>query len=360
MIIGIDASKLITGNPTGVEVVTADLISAILRNDKNNTYWLYSSKPLPEHWLKNDNVKNVVVPGKRLWTQLYLSHELKRRPPEAFWSPSHILPNNLPKKSVATIHDLAFSLFPQSYPLKEQLLSLLAVKKAIKHASQLVAVSQQTKKDLKKYFKVPGENIEVVYHALRSDFVSSDKDLATLYPGLDKYFLYVGRLELRKNLPNIIQAFALFNRTHPEVKLVLAGGQGYGYATIKKLIKKTRLTDKVVLLNYIPAENLSALYKGAIGLVFVSQYEGFGLTILEGFASNVPVLTSNFGAMAEVAGPAGLLVDPKDTKAIAKGMQDLYTDEKLQEILIAKGKNQLLKFDWDKSAQKMIELWNRL
>jgi len=360
MIIGIDATKLMSPNPTGVEVVTADLISAILRNDLDNTYWLYSSMPLAEHWTKNTNVKNIVVPGKRFWTQRHLSRELKQHPPNIFWSPSHILPNNLPPKSVATIHDLAFSLFPQSYALKDQLLSLLAVKKAIKHASRLVAVSQQTKKDLKRYFQVPGENIEVVYHALRSDFIITDKDLITIYPELDKYFFYVGRLELRKNLLNIIKAFVQFNKKYPEVKLVLAGGKGYGYASIKRIIKKNRLIDRVVLLNYVPVEHLAILYHKSLGVVFASQYEGFGLTILEGFASDVPVMTSSLGAMAEIAGQAALLVDPKNIDAIAEGLQDLYTNDKLTQILVTKGRAQLQKFDWDKSAQKMIELWTKL
>lgn len=360
MVIGVDASKLSVTQKTGVEVATADLVRAILRNDDRNEYRLYSPAPIRLNFPWGDRAKNVVVPGKRFWTQRCLSQEIRKHPPDIFWSPSHILPNYLPKKCVATVHDLAFHLFPDSYSFKERWLSTWAVKKAIKYASRLIAVSQQTKKDLKRHFNVSGEQIEVIYHALRSDFVPANFDFAATFPSLEKYFLYVGRIELRKNLPNIIRAFAQFAPGHPEIKLALAGNSGYGYGKIKQLIKKLHLADRVVLLGYVAASQLPTLYRRSLGVVFVSQYEGFGFPILEGWTSNVPVLTANRGAMAEVADNAAWLVDPGDIAAIAQGFTNLLSDEGLRQRLIAKGKTRLSEFNWDKSAQKMIELWTKL
>ena len=360
MIIGINASKLAVSAKTGVEVSTAELIQALLKLDTENTYWLYSAEPIPGVEF-NDRVKNIVVPGKRLWTIWALSRELKQRQPDIFWSPSNFSPSHLPAKSVTTIHDLAFHLYPQSYPLKSRLLSLYTLKRAIRSSSKLIAVIGATKKDLKRYFNVPGESIEVIYHALRTDFNQPDVDITATYPELTKYFIYVGRLELRKNLPNVIRAFAEFQKqAGTEVKLLLGGHKGYGYGQIIKLIKRLELERSVVIKDYLPAEHLPSLYKSSLGLVFASQYEGFGLNILEGFSAGVPVLTSDLGAMAEVAGGAALLVDPDDVDAISSGMLKLSQDQNLRESLIAKGRARLLDFSWERSAEKLIALWKNL
>lgn len=360
MIIGIDASKFLSTTPTGVEVSTTELIRALLKLDTENTYWLYSAAPISGIEF-NDRVKNVIVPGKRFWTIRALSKELKEHKPDIFWSPSNFLPYNLPAKSVTTIHDLAFYLYPQSFSLKARLLSLFALKRAIKESAKLISVSGQTKKDFKRYFNVPGENIEVIYHALRSNFDQPEIDLSANYPGLNKYFIYIGRLELGKNLLNVIRAFVEFQKqAGEEVKLFLGGNRGYGYNRIIKLVKQLKAEDSIIIKSYIPSEHLPTLYKKSLGLVFASQYEGFGLNILEGFAAGIPVLTSDLGAMAEVAGGAALLVDPDDIDAISGGMLKLFQDQNLRQALIEKGRARLMDFSWERSAQKLMALWKNL
>ena len=362
MIIGIDASKLLSHNKTGVEIATSELIKAVLKQDTDNTYWLYTPQPLKINGLiDGERIKNIVVSGKRLWTLLALSKELKKNPPDIFWSPSNFLPYNLPQKSIATIHDLAFYLYPQSYSLKARWLSMFALKRAIKSATKLIAVSRQTKKDLKNYFNIPGENIEVIYHALRTDLKEQPFDFEKTYPQLDKYFIYVGRLELRKNLLNILIAFSIFSsQIDQSVKLVLGGSKGYGFNRIQRLIKRLHLKDKVIIQGYIPDDHLPALYKKSLGLIFASRYEGFGLNILEGFAAKVPVMTSNFGAMSEIAGNAALLVDPFDVNSIAKGFNQLCSNKNLRQSLIDKGSHRLREFSWERSAKKLINLWRNL
>lgn len=361
MIIGIDASKLLTQAKTGVEISTSELIKALLREDQDNTYWLYSPRPLGSNIIQSERVKNIVVLGKRFWTIWALSRELKASPPDVFWSPSNFLPYNLPPKSVATIHDLAFHLFPQSYSIVSRLLSVWTVGRAIKVATKLLAVSRQTKKDLKRYFNVPGENIEVVYNSLRTDFIPQAFDFKAIYPDLDKYFIYVGRLELRKNLPNIIRAFhQLLARVDEPIKLVLGGSRGYGYKSIERLIKQLGLEGKVVIKDYLSIDHLPTLYQKSLGVVFASRYEGFGLNILEGFAANVPVMTSDLGAMAEVASSAAYLVDPFNIDSIAQGFYELVKNDNLRQRLIDKGRVRLKDFSWQESAKKLIELWKVL
>ncbi|MFH1088693.1 MAG: glycosyltransferase family 1 protein [Patescibacteria group bacterium] len=356
MVIGIDASAILSSKKTGVEVVTTDLIKAILRNDKINTYWLYSPSALPTDIIVNDRVTNIVIPGKRLWTQVYLRNALRKNPPNIFWSPSHILPA-LPSqtKGVATIHDVAWYLLPQSYTWKNRLLSWLAVRRAIKRADHLIAVSQQTKRDLKKYFQVAGDNVAVIYHALRSDWSDDNTN-----PELGDYLLFVGRIEFRKNILQLIKAFQGFVESHPQVKLVLAGSPGYGFNNVQKIIKRLRLSNNVVSLSYVPTKTLPGLYRHALGVVYPSLYEGFGLTILEGFAAGVPVMTSNIGGTKEIAGDAALLINPVDIDEMNLGLHQLVDDQELRSSLIAKGKHRVKEFNWDLSAQKIIDLWQHL
>ncbi|HAR54970.1 TPA: hypothetical protein DCR79_01640, partial [Patescibacteria group bacterium] len=262
MVIGIDASAILSGKKTGVEVVTTDLIKAILRNDPANTYWLYTPAALPVD-MQGEHVVNVVVPGKRFWTQLHLSRAIRKNPPHIFWSPSHILPKLPPQtKGVATIHDLAWYLLPQSYTWRARLMSWLTVRRAIKQGHHLIAVSRHTKKDLKKYFQVPGDNVAVVYHALRSDWSDDNTN-----PNLGEYLLFVGRIEFRKNILQVLKAFQGFAAAHPQVKLVLAGSPGHGFKQVQKLIKRLQLTDQVLSLSYVPTQQLPGLYRHALGVV---------------------------------------------------------------------------------------------
>ena len=245
MIVGIDGSAFLVNNKTGVEITTCNLISAIINKDRMNEYWLYSSRPIKN--LPNfDNIKNKIVPGKKFWTQYYLSRELKHNPPDIFWAPSHMLPNFLPQKSVATIHDLTWKIIPSIYSPINRLSSKLTIDRAIKYATKFIAVSEQTKNDLMIHFNIPKEKIEVVYHALNKDFLNT-----TNKPSFEiktPYFLFVGRIESRKNILNIIKAYVEFAKTNQEIKLLLVGSPGNQHKEAKALVKslglnKLRLED---------------------------------------------------------------------------------------------------------------------
>lgn len=357
MIVGIDASAFLVSNKTGVEITTCNLISAIIEKDRENKYWLYSPKSIL-NLPKFDNVENKVISGKKFWTQCYLSKELKNNPPDIFWAPSHMLPNFLPKKSVATIHDLTWKIMPSIYTPIKRFFSKLTVDRAIKHATKLVAVSEQTKKDLIKYFDVPDEKIEVVYHALNKNFITSSAEPS--FKIQSPYFLFVGRIESRKNILNIIKAYSLFTKTNQEIKLVLVGSPGNQYKKALDLVQNLKLAKSIIFLNYVDLKDLVSLYKNSVAFVFPSFYEGFGVPILEAFALKTPVITSALGSMKEIACDAALLVNPKDPSDISRAMIKIISEPSLKNNLIEKGKDRLQDFSWEKSADKMINLWKIL
>jgi glycosyltransferase involved in cell wall biosynthesis len=355
MKIGIDGSAITKSQPTGVEVATRDLVSALLKLDQRNQYLIYTSVRLPEHWHK-PNVVNRVIPPTRLWTQTALSRAIASDNLDVWWSPSNILPRKLPKKVLATVHDLAFIKFPRAYTFKNWLGSWLTVWRARRLATKIIAISQQTKSDLERYFQTPAEQIVIV--PMAQPFLA-ESTFPLKYPIPDKFILVVGRIESRKNPFNIVYAFAELAHAHPDLHLVFAGPPTHGHA-VKKLAKRYGVDGRVHLFGFVSDFGLVKLYRRAQVLLFPSLYEGFGIPILEGFVHETPVVTSNTGALKEVAGDAAVLVDPTSPASIAGGVRRLLDNPETRAHYVAMGNKRSQDFSWDKSAEKLLTLINSL
>lgn len=361
MRIGINATKLLAEKKTGVEYYTWSLLSELLRQDPINEYILYSPEKLPSGFASS-NVLNVVLPYRNFWVMTALRSYLLRHPVDMFFEPAQILSFGLPKevRVVTAILDLAFYLYPHSYSPKDYLWSLLAVRQAVGRADRVVVVSQQTKKDLVKHFKIIPSKVEVIYPGLPPGFGRDDR---VVKPTLAvPYFFYVGRIELRKNLDRLVESFALFQERFPgkPFKLVLAGEDGYGADLVRARIQELSLEGKVVLPGYLEREEIVGLYKNAKGVVFPSKYEGFGFPILEAWAADVPLLTSNKGAMKEVAEEAGVLVDSDEVESIAKGLEELAFNGPLRARLVRAGKKRLEEFSWQNAGASLLSVFREL
>ncbi len=352
MKVGIDASALIKEKPTGVEVVTRDLIYALISSAPKHYFYLYTPQVPPGAFTRLANVTTRVIPASRLWTQRALPKAIHEDNLDIFWSPSNMLPPNLKMKTLATIHDLATVKFPRLYTLKERLLSRITIKRAAQSATKVLAISLQTKKDLTEYFKVPAGRIEVIYMALPT----MSKPVKPKFKLPKRYLLVVGRIEPRKNPLNIVKAFAKVAKIDPTLHLIFAGSPGTGMSNVTTLIKKLRIQSRVKVLGFVPAANHSWLIQNAEIMLFPSLYEGFGLPILEGFHFETPVITSNYGAMSEIAGGGAMLVDPKNPGDIAKGIEAMLLDKKLVMRYIAAGRLRLKDFSWKLSALKLEKL----
>ncbi len=352
----IDASKLVAKNPTGVERATALLLRHLFQLDQDNEYLLFTPRRLPADWL-SPNLREVIVAPGKFWTFLRLGEALDKENPDLFFQPGNILPLKLPLKVVMTIHDLAALRLARLYPFKETLLSYLTALQAARRASKIIAVSESTGEDLRKMFAVPESKIEIIYHGPPRGYLKRAGQVpATL--GKD-FFLTVGRVELRKNILRLLEAFSLYQKQGGQSKLIFAGPPGFGYDRFLSTLKALKLQN-VVTLGFVEENLMNGLYFHAQALVFPSLYEGFGLPILEAFSYSLPVLTGNFGATKEVAGNAALLVDPYSVAEIASGLRRLEEDTKLREALIARGKKRLQDFSWVKAAQKLKALFENL
>jgi len=361
MKIGINATKLLAEKKTGVEYYTWSLLSELLRLDQTNEYVLYSPGKLPSGFVSS-NVLNVVLPRRSFWTMTALRPYLLRHPVDIFFEPAQILPFGLPQeiKVVTAILDLAFYLYPHSYSPKGYLWSLLSVRQAAGRANRIVAISHQTKKDLVEHFKIIPSKVNVIYPGLPPGFGRSDH---IIKPALTApYFFYAGRIELRKNLDNLVKAFALFQERFPgkSFRLVLAGEEGYGADLVRSVIKELALEGKVIVPGYLEREEIVGFYRNAKGIVFPSKYEGFGFPILESWAADTPLLTSNKGAMKEIAEGAAVLVDSDDIDSIAKGLEELALNSPLRARLVKAGKKRLKDFSWQSAGASLLALFREL
>lgn len=376
MKIGIDASRYKIKEPTGVEWYSFHLLNHLVLlfgRDHHQEVRLYLQKETEFSEELPFNVKKRIIPGQKFWTQLKLSWEILTKPIDSLFVPSHIFPLIVPKKTFITIHDLAF-MYPelkQAYDFKHGLLLRWSTKRAVKTAHRIIVPSEATKADLIKFFKCPEEKIRVIYHGgpeLRGEdnpviktWKISEQEAFLSKFGMKEnqlYMLFIGRIEFKKNLSRVVEAFKRFSMEFPGWKLVLAGKPGQGYEEILKTIEKAGLRNEVILTGYITEAEKYFLLSRCRFFVFPTLCEGFGLPILEAMAFRKPILTSNKSSMPEIAGKAGYLVNPLMIAEISVGMKRLASDGMLISKLIVEGEKQLEKFTWDQAAKETWEVLN--
>ncbi|TAK96912.1 glycosyltransferase family 1 protein [Patescibacteria group bacterium] len=303
-----------------------------------------------------------------LWTQTRLAWDLWHDRPDALWMPMHNIPLVRRKglRTVVTVHDLAYKYFPQHFPRKDLLLLNILGSAAINGADRLIAVSESTKRDILKFYpRVQEKNIRVIYHGFSDEYLQkeitteeSEGVLKNYKLQSQSYILYVGALQPRKNLERLVEAFELVKKNHPELKLVLAGSRAWQWAGIEACIQRSPFRQDIIITGTVGIETLRVLYRQAAVFAFPSLYEGFGIPILEAFASQVPVVTADNSSLREIAGEAALFCKDSDSVDLSEKLKMVLENPALTEELARKGIVQLTNFSWDKCARETLE-WIR-
>ena len=309
--------------------------------------------------------KTKVLPGKgQAWKQLKLPAALRQDRVDAFHSLTSTIPLRRPCPTVVTICDLFFEVYPEFVPVKSRLIMRRLFSYAARHADRIIAISENTKRDIIQFYDVPDSKIAVSYPGLNPFFRRLEgeggiKNTLAKYKIDSPYVLHVGSLSFTRNISGLMEAFALLTEDYPKMKLVLVGGSFWGFQ-LAPLLEKHGLENQVIAIDYMPNEDLRAVYNEAQALILPSFFEGFGLPIIEAMACGTPVVASSVGAMKEAAGDAGLLVDPHDPAAMAEAMRRILKDDNLQEQLIEKGLAQAAKFTWRAAAEEALEVYHSL
>lgn len=353
-VLAIDASRANKIKRTGVEwysyfliqeakkIIPADIkVILYLQNEL-----LPDMLPLPDNW----QVKILRWPW-RFWTFFRLSYEMLRAKPDILFVPSNIIPFFAPKKTFTTIHDIGFKHFAQSYAFMERILQNWGLRRAIKKTEKIFVPSEFTKSELCRESNSLHGLVVISLGYDREHFspLAKTREVLKKYGINEPYIYFIGRLESKKNINNIIKAFDIFNQWRPEYSLVLAGSEGYGFD--KDLVKN----KNIKFLGYIPQLDAPALMANAEALLYPSLYEGFGFPILEAMACGIPVITSKGLSTEEIAGDSALYANPQSAEDIAEQLRKIAENQMLSAEFSAKGIERAKKFSWQKCARKTFE-----
>lgn len=366
MLIGIDASRAITGQRTGTEAYAYFLIQALLplAVARGHQVRLYFNQPPPADLFPVlPGVEPVVIPFARLWTHLRLAYELRQRPCDLFFTPAHVLPLGYHGRSAATIHDLGYHYFPNTHP-KQQLPYLRwSSRHNGRTAQQIFADSYATRDDLIRLDGVPAEKIKVVYPGIDPQLqpITDHNQLTAVwqkYQITPPYLLFLSTLHPRKNLVRLVRAYS---QSGLATQLVLAGKTGWLTQPLQAQIAALppAIQAQIRLTGYVDEADKAALLSGATAVLYPSLYEGFGFPILEAQACGTAVLTANSSSCPEVAGDAALLVDPLDDAALLAGLQRIASDQPFRQTLQQKGYANVSRFSWQQTAVQLLDAFEQ-
>ena len=343
-----------------------ELLKSLYEIDKKNNYLIYlPQKPTADMPKETTHWKYKTIQARKLWTVTALSPEFlfKKEKTDVFFTPTHYLPPFAPKNCVITILDVSYIYFPELFNKRDLVQLKKWTKYSAKKAKKILTISKSSKNDIIKEYGVSSEKVAVVYPGTKNESRSMNHELSMDKLGnkfgiKNKYILFVGTLQPRKNVERLIEAFAKLKRD--DLDLVIIGKKGWMFEDILNAPKKFNIADRVRFLHEVTDEELPSFYKNAEMFILPSLYEGFGLPILEAMSWGCPVITSNVSSLPEAGGEAVLYVNSESVDDISEKMQKLINDENLRKELIKKGYEQVKKFSWEKTARETLRVLESL
>lgn len=298
--------------------------------------------------------------NKLLWDHITLPRLLKKYHIDVVLHVKNVVPLTVKTPSVVVVHDLLHLLQPEVYKTADSMYMQYMMKKTLPQAKKIIAVSQNTKKDL--LYAIPNltdEKVDVIYEDAMPRFDSAvSKSMKSAFQKQhnvpEKFILLTSSLSPRKNVERLLEAFSRVQNSIDH-HLVVTGGKAWKQESIHAKLTELELQDRVHILGFIPDEDMATLYQLADMYVYPSLYEGFGIPVLEAFASKTPVICSNTSSIPEVAGDGAYVVNPTSVEEIADAISAVATNEQLRAELIERGSQQRQKFSWKRSSQKLLD-----
>jgi glycosyltransferase involved in cell wall biosynthesis len=354
------------GEQGGIGVYTENIVRSLLTVDQRNEYLLIYSKP--DHlgrYAHLPNAREIVVsaPHKLWWDQVTIPRLVKRERLDLIFNPKLSIPLFPGCKSVWVMHGGAHFVVPHVYLWYDRLYFTIADRMYAKRASAVITPTRLGARDIARHMGADPAKIHVTPYAYNERCRMFDEDLTAVVRARlklpERFMLFVGGIFPIKNFGNIVRAYA---RIHNQIahKLVVVGFRRWGYSEDLQLIDELDQRDNVVFTDYLPDDELAAIYNLADVLVSPSLYEGFGIPALEAMASGCPVVTTKTGCVPEVVDGAALLVDPSNPQEIADAVHRALTDVPLREQLIQKGLQRVKEFSWERCARQTVAVFESL
>lgn len=377
MRIGIDCRTILSpavGEKAGVGHYTYYLVQYLLKLDKRNHYVLFfdhRTTATKEFERKNTTIVRVPLSQYKrylpfAYSHVFVARVLQQTKLDVFHSPANVLPLSYHGRFVVTVHDLAIYQHPEWFPPKQDFSIKVLVPKSVAKADAVIAVSQSTANDLHRQFKVKRDKVSVIYEGvthLKPPTKLAVRQYVKRWKLPDRYLLYIGTLEPRKNIAGLIQAFDQLAVRHPKryagIQLVIAGAKGFRFQDNYQAIQQAK-SGGIRYLGYVSATDKRQLLAGAEGFIFPSLYEGFGLPVLEAMAAGIPVITSSVASLPEVAGKAAILIDPNSQLSLQRAIERLVSQPALRKRLSKLGITQAAKFSWEQCAKETLEVYEKV
>lgn len=365
MKIGFDAKRAFL-NASGLGNYSRNTLNALQKYYPKNQHVLFTPE-IKKELFSNYADFDIISPDspiskifKSLWRSFSVNGQLRNREIDLFHGLSNELPDGIHKSevsSVVTVHDLVFMQFPQFYKFIDRKIYYRKVKYACLSADKIIAISNQTKKDIIQYLNIDPNKIEVVYQSISPKYFKKQKsiDLVSKYNLPERFIISVGTIEQRKNQLSILKAI---HRAQLGITVVFVGKPTLYSASLLKFITENKMENQVKFLNNITRKNLARLYQQASLSVYISVFEGFGLPVIESMASGCPVITSNVSCLPETAGNAAVLCDPKNIDEIGEKIKFLLENNSFRNEIIQRGMVRAKLFHPKNYSQNLISLYS--
>ncbi len=365
MDIAVHGSHLCQEREDGNQTYIKNLFGALAEIDGRNTYRFYYNRDGCKK-IEASNFVHIHHQASVAWTQRVFPGLLRRDRPDMLFMPLQLLPLRVPSRlpRVVTVHDLAFLYYPETFPVKDRILHRLYVRWAVRKATHIIAISEATKQDIIANYAIPEHRISVVYHGIDHDRfrLPTDKDRDRITEvkdtyGISKdYMLYVGNVQPRKNITNLVRSFTQLKKEgDSDLQLVIAGAHAWRVRDIFDAIGEDMHQD-IIFTGRFADEELAPLLWGSSGFVLPSFYEGFGLPVLEAMACGVPTIVADTPSLTEVAGDAGVVCDPHSPKSIKDAMIRLRDNPQWAQELSTYGQERAKMFSWRRSAEQTLSV----
>ena len=371
MIIGIDGNEANISKRVGVHQYAYEILWGLYRGTskkRSHEFRIYlKESPLPDLPQENSFWKYVVLSGGRPWILTKLTPYLVRKKSlDVFFSPSHYLPPLTRTPKVCTIHDLGYLKFSDQFRKYDfwQLKYWTAISIII--SKYIISVSDSTKNDIVRHYPFASNKVEVIHHGYDGERFNNQissqvvRRIKNKYGILGDYILFLSTLKPSKNIEGLLEAYGLLKKKNPQslnARLVIAGKKGWLYQSIFEKVRKLNLEDHVIFTDYVMEDDKPGLIAGAKLFVLPSFWEGFGIDVLEALACGIPAVVSDVASLPEVAGKAGVYVNPNNPESIAEGIAKvLLAGKREYNKFVEKGLRQVQNFSWEKAAEATLAI----
>lgn len=375
MKIWIDGYEANVPQRLGSSQIAFELLKSLEKIDKKNEYIIFlPNRPMEDLPKERPGwcYRIIKINSFKTWLALPLALYTTKEKPGIFFSPTHYSPGFSPVKKISMIFDLAFLRFPNMFKKRDLWQMKLWTKLAVNSAAKIITISKATKTDIIKFYGTKNDKIEVAYPGFDSKVFHPVKDKEKInsvqkkYGISGEYIIYIGTIQPRKNLIRLVEAFAKVSLDSPDLRLVIVGKttglgrQAWMFEDTLKKPKELGIEDKVIFTGFAPTEDLPYLISGAEVFILLSLWEGFGIPVVESMACGTPVIVSNISSLPEVAGKAGIMIDPNSVDQIEHAIRAIVFDKKIRAEKSKEAIVQASKFSWDKMGREVLKTFQEV